>query len=103
MNMGAKMKKYINSVEHIAHTKSLASILGNQNRMADAFQVSVAAHNAARLENGRYLSTIIDCTTLLLTQGFAFIGHDEPTTSRNRGNFLALISFVSKHSESMKK
>ena len=102
-HIGNKMKKHVNSVDHIAHVKSLVSTLGNQNRMADAFRVSVAARDAARLENRRYLATIIDCTTLLMTQGLAFRGHDESTTSRNRGNFLALISFVSKHSESMKK
>lgn len=40
----------------------------------------------------------IDYVRFLLEQGLAFRGHDEAEASKNRGNFLELIKFLSNHS-----
>ncbi|KAL8119748.1 uncharacterized protein LOC141660347 [Apium graveolens] len=48
------------------------------------------------------LAVAIDCVKLLLIQGLAFRGHDESETSRNRGNFLVVLKFLTSHSPYIK-
>ncbi|XP_074377761.1 uncharacterized protein LOC141719284 [Apium graveolens] len=48
------------------------------------------------------LVAAIDCVKLLLVQGLAFRGHDVSETSRNRGNFLVVLKFLTSHSPDIK-
>ena len=45
------------------------------------------------------LTSAIDCIRFLLLQGLAFRGRDESKESKNRGNFLELLNFLSCHNE----
>ncbi|KAM2464543.1 hypothetical protein ACFX1W_003757 [Malus domestica] len=49
------------------------------------------------------LRASLECTRWLLGQGLPFRGHDESLKSSNRGNYLELMHFLSKHNEQVKK
>ncbi|XP_050160406.1 uncharacterized protein LOC126633923 [Malus sylvestris] len=49
------------------------------------------------------LSASFECTRWLLGQGLPFRGHDESLKSSNRGNYLELMQFLSKHNEQVRK
>nr|XP_028960736.1 zinc finger MYM-type protein 1-like [Malus domestica] len=49
------------------------------------------------------LSASLECTRWLLGQGLPFRGHDESLKSSNRGNYLELMHFLSKHNEQVRK
>nr|XP_017248635.1 PREDICTED: zinc finger MYM-type protein 1-like [Daucus carota subsp. sativus] len=48
------------------------------------------------------LATAIDCVKILLAQSLAFQGHDESETSKNRGNFIVVLKFLTNHSSDIK-
>nr|XP_028945638.1 zinc finger MYM-type protein 1-like [Malus domestica] len=48
------------------------------------------------------LSASLECTRWLLGQGLPFRGHDESLKSSNRGNYLELMQFLSKHNEQVR-
>lgn len=47
------------------------------------------------------LTAILDCIRYLLMQGLAFCGHDENSSSNNKGNFLELLDFLVNHNETI--
>ncbi|XP_042437288.1 zinc finger MYM-type protein 1-like [Zingiber officinale] len=49
------------------------------------------------------LTTMLDVTHFLLKQGLPFRGHDESTSSSNRGNFLELLEWYSQRNEEVSK
>ncbi|CAN6582187.1 unnamed protein product [Malus baccata var. baccata] len=49
------------------------------------------------------LNASLECTRWLLGQGLPFHGHDESFKSSNRGNYLELMQFLSKHNEQVRK
>ncbi|XP_050124090.1 uncharacterized protein LOC126601424 [Malus sylvestris] len=49
------------------------------------------------------LRASLECTRWLLGQGLPFRGHDESLKSSNRGNYLELMHFLSKHNEQVRK
>ncbi|CAN6553257.1 unnamed protein product [Malus baccata var. baccata] len=49
------------------------------------------------------LSASLECTRWLLGQGLPFRGHDESLKSSDRGNYLELMQFLSKHNEQVRK
>ncbi|CAN6586647.1 unnamed protein product [Malus baccata var. baccata] len=49
------------------------------------------------------LNASLECTRWLLGQGLPFCGHDESLKSNNRGNYLELMHFLSKHNEQVRK
>ncbi|XP_057803063.1 uncharacterized protein LOC131018351 [Salvia miltiorrhiza] len=49
------------------------------------------------------LTASLDVTRFLLKQGLAFRGHDESSSSSNRGNFLELIQWYSDHNDIVSK
>lgn len=55
------------------------------------------AHQQEVMTNVNYLKKVVEIITYLTTQGLALRGHDEKEDSDNRGNFLELCSFFSKH------
>ncbi|CAN6726017.1 unnamed protein product [Malus baccata var. baccata] len=48
------------------------------------------------------LSALLECTRWLLGQGLPYRGHDESLKSSNRGNYLELMQFLSKHNEQVR-
>ncbi|XP_042450598.1 zinc finger MYM-type protein 1-like [Zingiber officinale] len=49
------------------------------------------------------LTAMLDVTRFLLKQGLPFRGHDESTSSSNRGNFLELLEWYSQRNEEVSK
>lgn len=70
-------------------------------------------HNVANMfrENSREmdaayrvrLTTMLNATRFLLRQGLSFRGHDESTSSLNRGNFLELVEYTRQLSDETSK
>ncbi|CAN6583365.1 unnamed protein product [Malus baccata var. baccata] len=56
----------------------------------------------ARINYHTLLSASLECTRWLLGQGLPFRGHDESLKSSNRGNYLELMQFLSKHNEQVR-
>ncbi|XP_050111842.1 uncharacterized protein LOC126590422 [Malus sylvestris] len=56
-----------------------------------------------RINYRTLLSASLECTRWLLGQGLPFRGHDESLKSSNRGNYLELMQFLSKHNEQVRK
>lgn len=65
--------------------------------------VSCKQSNQVKEDCRIHLTDIIDCIRYLLAQGLAFRGNDESISSRNKGNFLELISFLVNHNEDIYK
>ncbi|CAN6679356.1 unnamed protein product [Malus baccata var. baccata] len=57
----------------------------------------------ARINYHTLLNASLECTRWLLGQGLPFRGHDESFKSSNKGNYLELIQFLSKHNEQVRK
>ncbi|CAN6697621.1 unnamed protein product [Malus baccata var. baccata] len=57
----------------------------------------------ARINYHTLLSASLECTRWLLGQCLPFRGHDESLKSSNRGNYLELMQFLSKHNEQVRK
>ncbi|CAN6578727.1 unnamed protein product [Malus baccata var. baccata] len=57
----------------------------------------------ARINYRTLLNASLECTRWLLGQGLPFRGHDESFKSSNRGNYLELMQFLSKHNEQIRK
>ncbi|KAB2617242.1 zinc finger MYM-type protein 1-like [Pyrus ussuriensis x Pyrus communis] len=57
----------------------------------------------ARINYRTLLSASLECTRWLLGQSLPFRGHDESLKSSNRGNYLELMQFLSKHNEQVRK
>ncbi|XP_050154705.1 uncharacterized protein LOC126628887 [Malus sylvestris] len=57
----------------------------------------------AHINYSTLLSASLECTRWLLGQGLPFRGHDESLKSSNRGNYLELMQFLSKHNEQVRK
>ncbi|CAN6697723.1 unnamed protein product [Malus baccata var. baccata] len=57
----------------------------------------------ARVNYRTLLNASLECTRWLLGQGLLFRGHDESFKSSNRGNYLELMQFLSKHNEQVRK
>ncbi|CAN6557123.1 unnamed protein product [Malus baccata var. baccata] len=55
-----------------------------------------------RINYHTLLSASLECTRWLLGQGLPFRGHDESLKSSNRGNYLELMQFLSKHNEQVR-
>jgi hypothetical protein len=49
------------------------------------------------------LTAIHDCIRYLLMQGLAFRGHDENSSSSNKGNFIELVDFLVNHNETIRE
>ena len=50
-------------------------------------------------ENRHYLKTITKILLLCAHQEIALRGHDESSSSSNRGNFLTILQFMGRHDE----
>jgi len=48
------------------------------------------------------LTCSLDCTRYLIAQSISFRGHDEKTTSLNKGNFREMIDWVKSNNEQVR-
>ncbi|XP_062103433.1 uncharacterized protein LOC133814500 [Humulus lupulus] len=58
--------------------------------------------NQARRDYRTCLTTTTDCVWFLLRQGILFRGSNESEDSRNQGNFLEVLKFLSNHNSEIK-
>ncbi|EFA12602.1 hypothetical protein TcasGA2_TC001842 [Tribolium castaneum] len=59
--------------------------------------ISHRQHNDLVKKNRAVLKKLIDVVSFLGTHELSFRGHDESSTSTNRGNYVDLISLISRH------
>ncbi|GAA6106326.1 collagen alpha-5(VI) chain-like isoform X1 [Tachysurus ichikawai] len=69
--------------------------------LVEAFKAQAAEcglqNKKERQKNREILFRLIDITVYLARQGLAFRGHDESSTSSNRGNFLELVHLLAEY------
>ncbi len=69
--------------------------------LVEAFKAQAAEcelqNEKERQKNREILFRLIDITVYLARQGLAFRGHDESSTSSNRGNFLELVHLLAEY------
>jgi hypothetical protein len=64
----------------------------NNQRQSVARKFCIASQEAEELYKIR-LTSSLECSRYLLAQGLAFRGHDESSTSLNKGNFREMIDW----------
>ncbi|XP_072094209.1 uncharacterized protein [Arachis hypogaea] len=88
-----------NSFHHRA-TKSCDDLM-KQSQHVDTL---MKQQTSEETENNRCrLGASIDCIRWLTFQGCAYRGHDESSSSDNRGNFIELLKFLSSYNSSVQK
>ena len=86
-----------------AHNKCVKHFDDFQNqRQSISSQLSRATEEAEELYRIR-LTSSLECSKFLIAQGMAFRGHDESSTSLNRGNFLEMIDWYKDKNEIVRK
>ncbi|XP_057771129.1 uncharacterized protein LOC130990918 [Salvia miltiorrhiza] len=101
-------KALIKFVEHVGDENSCHN---NARIQVEAFKdqrhsvANMFRSNARELDVAyrTRLTASLDVTRFLLKQGLPFRGHDESTTSLNRGNFLELLQWYSDHNDVVSK
>ncbi|XP_057786232.1 uncharacterized protein LOC131003703 [Salvia miltiorrhiza] len=101
-------KALIKFVEHVGDADSCHN---NARIQVEAFKdqrhsvANMFRSNARELDVAyrTRLTASLDVTHFLLKQGLPFRGHDESTTSLNRGNFLELLQWYSDHNDVVSK
>ena len=80
-------------------------LLGNTDvacALDEARQRNVARHNQNASRYSRMMHHHIDTAVFLSAQGLAFRGHDESSSSSNRGNFLELMDLLGNYSHDLR-
>ena len=90
----ANSRMHLLSLERMHNFKSATPIVVQLN---DAAREMRARKDVERAENRHIVETIFDVVRHLAKQNSAFRGHDESTDSKNRGNFLEELEFLSKY------
>ncbi|GAV78611.1 DUF4371 domain-containing protein, partial [Cephalotus follicularis] len=86
-----------------AHNIALGKCLALMNEKSHIAVALSKQTNEAQIEYRTRLTASIDVIRLLLRQGLPFRGHDESEKSKNQGNFLEFLEFLSDHNESIQK
>ncbi|KAH7673951.1 Ribonuclease H-like protein [Dioscorea alata] len=76
-------------VEHVGAMNSV-----HNDARSVSHQLATHSHEMV-VEYGTRLTAVLDMTRFLLKQGLAFRGHDESSSSLNKGNFLELLEWYS--------
>ncbi|XP_028416040.1 zinc finger MYM-type protein 1-like [Dendronephthya gigantea] len=101
-----KLSKHANSRMHTLSTerihsfKSATPIDVQLNREAEAVR---ERKEQERKENREIVETIFDVVRHLAKQNMSFRGHDESYDSKNKGNFLEELQFLSKYHAPLRK
>jgi hypothetical protein len=84
--------KHVDGVSS-AYNKCVKHFYDFQNqRQSISSKLSCASEEAKELYQ-IYLTSSLECSKFLITQGMAFRGHDEFSTSMDRGNFVEMIDW----------
>ena len=70
----------------------------NNQRQSIESNFAIATKESEELYKIR-LTCSLDCTIYLISQGISFSGHDEKTTSLNKGNFREMIDWIKSNNE----
>lgn len=100
---GAGFSQHSNSFLHKNSMVCWASYKQQQQQnQSVGSQISKARQTLIK-ENRDYLKIIIESVLFLAHQGLALRSHDESESSGNKGNFLELLTLLSKHNEVLYK
>ncbi|XP_039130910.1 zinc finger MYM-type protein 1-like [Dioscorea cayenensis subsp. rotundata] len=100
-NWKKALEKFIEHVGAVnsAHNDARVQFQSFQNqRQSVSHQLAAHSHEMEVAYRIR-LTAILDVTRFLLKQGLAFRGHDESSSSLNKGNFLELLEWYSLRNE----
>lgn len=97
-----KFRIYVGKINS-AHNQArrMCEALQNQEQHVETFFNKQS--NQARNDYRMHLNASIECTRYLLRQELSFCGHYEYEVSRNRGNFLELLQWLSNNNEKVNK
>lgn len=104
-NLCKDAKRHENSIEHKINWKTWKRYGKQQHidvALSRARADEIERHNESVKSNRKVLEAVIDCTLFLAIHDLAFRGHDESTTSLNRGNFKDLLELRAKDNLSLK-
>jgi hypothetical protein len=87
------LKSHVGGVNSIHNNARLHFDDFNNQRQSISTIMSSASREAEDLYTIRLASSLA-CSIFLLMQGLAFRGHDESSSSLNKGNFLELIYWI---------
>jgi hypothetical protein len=92
----SRSNSHLFAAERFAFAQSVRP--GVDEQLSDAIVQQRNREEIERKQNRKVAEIIFDCTRFLARQGLAFRGHLEDEESDNKGNFLELITFLTKYS-----
>ena len=101
-----KLAKHANSRKHMLSVErryNFTSATPIDVQLNDAAHKMRARKEEERIENRHIVETIFDIVQHLAKQNSTCRGHDESTDSKNKGNFLEELEFVSKYHAPLRK
>ena len=101
-NALSKLANHNLSESHLFATKRFTFVQragpGVDEQMSEANAQQRSREQVERQENRKVAEIIFDCMRFLARQGLAFRAHSEDTASDNKGNFLELMTFLTRYS-----
>jgi hypothetical protein len=76
-----------------AYNKCVKHFYDFQNQRQSISSKLSCAYEEAKELHQIYLTSSLECSKFLIAQGMAFRGHDEFSTSMDKGNFLEMIDW----------
>ena len=91
--IGEKLKKH---AESDAHKESMAKWMAyKQTKSSSTVADQLASHRASTVAANRmYISTLSQVAVLCARQGIPLRGHDESSTSSNKGNYVEILELI---------
>lgn len=86
-----------------AHNDARIQLQGFKNQRQSVSHILLAQGQEMEVAYPTHLTAALDVTRLLLKQGLPFRGHDESSTSSNKGNFLEFFEWHSLRNEEVGK
>lgn len=91
-----RCSSHLFAAERFAFVQRAAS--GVDEQLSEANAQQRRREQVERQQNRKIAEIIFDCMRFLARQGLAFRGHSENDASDNKGNFLELLSFLTRYS-----
>ena len=90
--IGEKLKRH---AESDAHKESMAKWMAyKQNKSSTVANQLISQRASTVAANHMYISTLSQVAVLCARQGIALRGHDESSTSRNKGNYVEILELL---------
>lgn len=84
------------------HNQSKTAYVDFKNQRASVSHKVVSHTKESEVKYETRLTASLDCASYLLMQGHAFRGHDESSSSSNKGNFLEMIDWYKERKEEVR-